>query len=64
LLEVKTLSGFLPICSYCKKIRDDQGYWEQIESYIGEHSDAVFSHSVCQECAEKYYPEMDLYGDD
>lgn len=64
LSEVKTLRGFLPICSYCKKIRDDKGYWNQIESYIQEHSDAEFSHSVCQECAKKYYPDMDIYGDE
>jgi PAS domain S-box-containing protein len=62
LSEVKTLRGFLPICSHCKKIRDDKGYWGQIESYIHEHSDAEFSHGICPECAEKYYPEMDLYG--
>ena len=64
LSEVKTLRGFLPICSYCKKIRDDKGYWNQIESYIQEHSDAEFSHSVCRECAKKYYPDMDIYGDE
>ena len=63
LAEVKILSGLLPICSHCKKIRDDKGYWGQIESYIHEHSDAEFSHSICPECAEKYYPEMDLYGE-
>jgi PAS domain S-box-containing protein len=62
LSEVKTLRGFLPICSHCKKIRDDKGYWNQIESYIHKHSDAEFSHGICPECAEKYYPEMDLYG--
>jgi PAS domain S-box-containing protein len=64
LKEVKTLSGLLPICSHCKKIRDDNGYWNQIESYIHEHSEAEFSHGICQECAEKYYPDMDLYGED
>ena len=63
LSEVKTLSGLLPICSHCKKIRDDKGYWNQIESYIHEHSEAEFSHGVCQECAEKYYPDMNLYDD-
>jgi PAS domain S-box-containing protein len=51
--KVKQLSGFLPICSHCKKIRDDKGYWNQIESYIQKHSDAEFSHSICVECAEK-----------
>ena len=63
LSEVKTLRGFLPICSYCKKIRDDKGYWSQIESYIHKHSDAEFSHSICPECAKKYFPDMDLYND-
>jgi PAS domain S-box-containing protein len=63
LSEVKTLRGFLPICSYCKKIRDDKGYWSQIESYIHKHSDAEFSHSICPECAKKYFPDMDLYKD-
>ena len=58
LAEVKTLSGFLPICSSCKKIRDDQGYWNQIEQYIKEHSDAEFSHSLCPDCATKLYPEL------
>ena len=64
LSEVKTLSGLLPICSHCKKIRDDKGYWNQIESYIHEHSEAEFSHGICQECAKKYYPDMDLYDED
>lgn len=62
--QVKKLSGLLPICSYCKKIRDDQGYWNQLESYIGDHSEAEFSHSICQECAKKYYSDMDIYGDE
>jgi len=64
LAKVKTLSGLLPICSYCKKIRDDKGYWNQIESYIRDHSEAEFSHSICRECAKKYYPDMDLYDED
>jgi hypothetical protein len=55
--EVKTLSGLLPICSSCKKIRDDQGYWNQIEVYISGHSTATFSHSICPECGKKLYPE-------
>lgn len=59
--KVKTLKGLLPICSHCKKIRDDQGYWKSLESYIFEHSDAELSHSICQECAKKYYPDMDIY---
>ena len=53
--EVKTLSGLLPICASCKKIRDDSGYWNQIESYIRAHSEAEFSHSICPECAHKLY---------
>jgi hypothetical protein len=57
LAKVKTLSGLLPICSSCKKIRDDKGYWTQIESYISEHSGAEFSHGICPECARKLYPE-------
>ena len=61
LTEVKTLSGLLPICAHCKKIRDDKGYWTQIESYIHEHSGAEFSHGICQECAKKYYPDMNIY---
>ncbi|MBT3485559.1 MAG: hypothetical protein HOG03_12435 [Desulfobacula sp.] len=63
LAEIKTLSGLLPICSHCKKIRDDKGYWNQIEGYIQKHSDAQFSHSICQECAKKHYPDMDIYDD-
>jgi PAS domain S-box-containing protein len=55
--KIKTLSGMLPICASCKKIRDDKGYWNQIESYIKRHSDAEFSHSICPECAKKLYPE-------
>ena len=58
--EIKTLSGLLPICSYCKKIRDDGGYWHQIEAYIDQHSDAQFSHGLCEACAAKHYPELDL----
>jgi membrane-bound ClpP family serine protease len=56
--EVKILRGFLPICSSCKKIRDDQGYWNQIEGYIRDHSEAEFSHGICPECAVKLYPEF------
>jgi PAS domain S-box-containing protein len=64
LSEVKTLQGFLPICSYCKNIRDDKGYWSKIESYINKHSGAEFSHGICPECAKKLYPDMDLYDED
>ncbi|MBU1545441.1 MAG: HAMP domain-containing protein [Proteobacteria bacterium] len=57
LAQVKTLSGFLPICASCKKIRDDSGYWKQIESYLSDHADVTFSHGICPDCAKK------LYGD-
>lgn len=57
--EIRTLSGLLPICASCKKIRDDEGYWNQIEGYIQKHSNAKFSHSVCPDCSKKLYPEMD-----
>jgi multisubunit Na+/H+ antiporter MnhC subunit len=58
--EIKTLSGLLPICANCKKIRDSQGYWNQVENYLSEHSDADFSHSICPECAAKLYPNYDF----
>ena len=61
LAKVKTLSGFLPICASCKKIRDDKGYWNHVEAYISEHSEAEFSHGVCPGCAKKLYP--DIYHD-
>ena len=63
LAEVKQLSGLLPICASCKKIRDDTGYWNQIESYIRDHSEAEFSHSICPDCAKKLYPDLDLNND-
>ena len=56
--EVRRLSGMLPICASCKKIRDDQGYWQQVEVYIKEHSDVDFSHSICPDCQKKLYPEL------
>lgn len=56
--EIKTLSGFLPICASCKKIRDDKGYWNQIEVYISEHSEAEFSHGICPACVQKLYPDI------
>lgn len=64
LSEVKILSGLFPICSFCKQIRDDQGYWNQIEAYIHERSNAEFSHSICPECAKKHYPDLNLYEED
>ena len=57
LQNVKTLTGLLPICANCKKIRDDEGYWQQIEEYIMAHSEADFTHGICNECVEKLYPE-------
>lgn len=56
--QVKQLSGLLPICMHCKKIRDGKGYWNKIESYIQKHSEAEFSHGICEECLETFYPEM------
>lgn len=56
--KVKLLSGYLPICASCKKIRDDSGYWQQIESYIRDHSEAEFSHGICPDCIKKLYPEF------
>ena len=60
--EIKILSGLLPICASCKKIRDDKGYWKQIELYIRDHSEADFSHGICPECANKYYPDFNIYN--
>ena len=59
LAQVKTLGGLLPICSVCKKIRDDQGYWQQVEGYIQHHTDATFTHGVCPDCFSKLYPDFD-----
>jgi hypothetical protein len=58
--QIKILSGLLPICSSCKKIRDDKGYWKQIEGYIHEHSEATFTHTVCPECVRELYPDYYL----
>ncbi len=63
LAQVKTLSGLLPICASCKKIRDDQGYWNRIESYIERHSEAAFSHGLCPDCSDKLYGDEDWYTD-
>lgn len=60
LARVKLLQGLLPICSYCKKIRDDQNYWQQVEAYIAEHSEAQFSHSICPDCYDtKVIPQLE-----
>ena len=58
LVKIKTLRGLLPICASCKKIRDDKGYWNQIEAYIQDHSEAEFSHSICPVCMKKLYPDF------
>jgi tetratricopeptide (TPR) repeat protein len=58
MLRVRTLQGLLPICAHCKKIRDDDGYWQQVEAYVGEHSDAKFSHSICPECMRGHYADV------
>lgn len=57
LSEVKTLRGLLPICAHCKKIRDDKGYWNRIDAYIEDHTDARFTHGICPECLETHHPE-------
>ncbi len=57
--HIKTLQGIIPICSYCKKIRDDQGYWSQVEAYLSLHSDARFSHGFCPECMGRHFPEIE-----
>lgn len=61
--HVEQLQGMLPICSACKKIRDDKGYWNRIESYISRHSKVVFSHGICPDCARKLYPDLDIFND-
>jgi len=65
LSEIKTLRGILPICSFCKKIRNDKGYWEQVDIYINKYSEADISHSICPECMKKNYPEQytSIYSD-
>ncbi len=58
--QIKTLRGLLPICMYCKKIRDDKQYWQQVENYVADHSEAQFSHGICPDCYKKYVqPELD-----
>ncbi len=55
--HIRTLQGILPICSFCKKIRDDQGYWRQVEVYVRDHSNADFSHGICPDCMKRHYPD-------
>ena len=59
---VKTLSGLLSICAYCKKVRDDKGHWSQIESYISNYAETKFSHGFCPECSKKLYTEHEIGG--
>ncbi len=61
--HIKTLQGIIPICSFCKKIRDDQGYWSQVEAYLSRHSDAQFSHGFCPDCMSRHYPEIEKKSD-
>jgi PAS domain S-box-containing protein len=56
--NVKTLGGLVPICAHCKKIRDDKGYWNQLEKYLGEHTDAKLTHGLCPDCSKIYFPEL------
>lgn len=58
LAEIKTLSGLLPICAWCRRIRDDKGYWKQVEQYVAEHTEAEFTHGICPECLKKMEPEL------
>lgn len=58
--RINVLHGMLPICAGCKQIRDDQGYWQQVERYITDHTEATFSHTYCPKCAKKYFPDIDL----
>ena len=56
--EIKVLRGLLPICTYCKKIRDNEGNWHSMEVFISKHSDAEFSHGICEDCLQKLYPDL------
>jgi hypothetical protein len=58
LKRIKVLDGLIPICANCKKIRDDKGYWDQLEIYIQTHSEAQFTHGICPDCAQKYFPHI------
>jgi hypothetical protein len=58
LAEIKQLAGLIPICCHCKKIRDDAGYWHQVEAYIQHHTDARFSHGICPDCQRHFYPDL------
>lgn len=56
--EIRVLRGIIPICAHCKKIRDDQGFWNQVESYVQKHSEAQFSHGICPDCRKEHYPKF------
>ncbi len=60
LANIETLNGLIPICASCKRIRDDQGYWNQVESYVSQHSKAKFSHAMCPDCSRRFYPDIGL----
>lgn len=60
--QIRSLHGLIPICAQCKKVRDDAGYWRQVESYVQEHSDADFTHSICPDCLEKTSKDIDKDG--
>lgn len=62
--HVKTLQGIIPVCMHCHKIRNDEKVWDRFETYLANYTEASFSHSLCQECAKKYYSDMDLYDED
>ena len=64
LSDVKTLSGLVPICSHCKSIRNDQGFWSGVESFLNLYPDSGLSHGICPVCADRYYPDMNLYDED
>jgi sigma-B regulation protein RsbU (phosphoserine phosphatase) len=63
LAEVRTLKGIVPICANCKNVRDDQGYWNRVESYLNEHTEADFTHAVCPDCMKRLYPQFDTDSD-
>lgn len=62
--EIKTLRGIIPICSYCKRIREDNGYWTRLESYLAQNSDANLSHGICPDCAREHFPDFSIIGDE
>jgi hypothetical protein len=61
--EIEFLKGIIPICMHCKSIRNDEGYWQEVEEYIRKQPDAGFSHGVCPRCAKKHYPDLGLYAE-